>query len=253
MSIINSGEARLYHFFRSGPTPCPYLPGRIERKLFTRLADQDLTKLSDQLCGSGFRRSHDIVYRPVCPGCTACVPVRIPVQDFVWSRSMRRIVTRNDDLRLSESKAVATTEQFSLFTRYQRSRHSDSDMSRMTANDYAAMIEEGSATARLFNLRTSDGVLVGSILADRLADGFSAVYSFFEPDCERRSLGTFLIVDLVRLARAEGRRYVYLGYWISGSPKMDYKMRFRPVERLTPAGWTRMSEAEVPVKPDRTG
>ncbi|MEM7444066.1 MAG: arginyltransferase [Pseudomonadota bacterium] len=252
MSIINSGETKLYHFFRSGPTPCPYLPGRIERKLFTRLTDQDLTKLNDQLCGSGFRRSHDIVYRPVCPGCTACVPVRIKAQEFFWSRSMRRIVSRNNDLQLSESKAVATTEQFSLFSRYQSSRHSDSDMSRMGANDYAAMIEEGAATARLFNLRTRDGVLVGSILADRLADGFSAVYSFFEPEFDRRSLGTFLILDLVRLARAEGRRYVYLGYWISGSPKMDYKMRFRPVERLTPAGWVLCDEAGPNATIDRT-
>lgn len=240
MSVINSGETRLYHFFRSGPTPCPYLPGRIERKLFTRLSDRDLDKLSDQLCGSGFRRSHDIVYRPVCPGCSACVPVRIPVRDFVWSRSMRRIVARNADLDVFESKAAATAEQFAVFARYQASRHSDSDMSRMNANDFGAMIEEGAATARLFSLRDAGGELLGAILADRLKHGFSAVYSFFAPGHERRSLGTQMILDLIRLAQAEGRSYVYLGYWIAGSPKMDYKMRFRPLERLTATGWVRM-------------
>jgi arginine-tRNA-protein transferase len=252
MSIINSGETKLYHFFRSGPTPCPYLPGRIERKLFTRLADQDLTKLSDQLCGSGFRRSHDIVYRPVCPGCTACVPVRIPVGDFIWSRSMRKIAARNADLRLSETKPVATAEQFALFASYQASRHSDSDMSRMSANDYAAMIEEGSATARLFNLRDRDGTMVGAILADRLDGGFSAVYSFFAPGHDRRSLGTLLILELVRLAVAEDRRHVYLGYWIAGSPKMDYKTRFRPLERLTPSGWERTLVGDDAATVDRT-
>lgn len=252
MSVINSGETKLYHFFRSGPTPCPYLPGRIERKLFTRLADRDLTKLSDQLCGSGFRRSHDIVYRPVCPGCTACVPVRIPVRDFAWSRSMRRIVTRNADLELSETKAIATAEQFALFTRYQTSRHSDSDMSRMSGNDYAAMIEEGSATARLFNLRDGDGALIGAILADRLEGGFSAVYSFFAPGHDRRSLGTFLILNLVRLAVEEDRRHVYLGYWIAGSPKMDYKMRFQPLERLTSSGWVREPGDPSAATVDRT-
>lgn len=252
MSVINSGESKLYHFFRSGPTPCPYLPGRIERKLFTRLPDSDLDKLRDQLCGSGFRRSHDIVYRPVCPGCTACVPVRIPVKDFLWSRSMRRIVSRNADLKLSESKAVATAEHFDLFARYQMSRHSDSDMSRMTANDFTAMIEEGAATAHLFNLRDGDGVLIGAILADRLETGFSAVYSYFAPGQQRRSLGTLLILDLVRLARAESRRHVYLGYWIDGSPKMDYKMRFRPLERLTPNGWQRIDARQPAATVDRS-
>lgn len=253
MSVINSGETKLYHFFRSGPTPCPYLPGRIERKLFTRLPDRDLAKLSGQLCGSGFRRSHDIVYRPVCPGCNACVPVRIPVRDFLWSRSMRRIIARNADLQLSETKAIATAEQFSLFASYQASRHSDSDMSRMNANDFAAMIEEGSATARLFNLRDANGVLVGAILADRLEGGFSAVYSFFAPGHERRSLGTLLILDLVRLAQAEDRAHVYLGYWIAGSPKMDYKMRFRPLEQLTTTGWVRIPAERQAATVDRTG
>jgi len=252
MSIINSGETKLYHFFRSGPTPCPYLPGRIERKLFTRLADRDLTKLSDQLCGSGFRRSHDIVYRPVCPGCNACVPVRIPVRDFAWSRSMRRIVSRNSDLQITETKALASAEQFDLFARYQISRHNESDMSRMSGNDYAAMIEEGSATARLFNLRDGHGVLIGAILADRLETGFSAGYSFFAAGHDRRSLGTYLILELVRLAVLENRNHVYLGYWIAGSPKMDYKMRFRPLERLTANGWVYVSDDPAAATVDRT-
>ncbi|MGP1396160.1 MAG: arginyltransferase [Inquilinaceae bacterium] len=242
MSIINPRQTDLRHFFRSGPLPCPYLPGRVERKLFTRLTGPDPEGLNSGLSQAGFRRSHDIVYRPVCSGCRACVPVRIPVAGFRPSRGMRRTMTGNRDLTLIERPARRSIEHYRLFLNYQRSRHGESDMAQMRQSDYAAMIEEGHAGTSVFDLRGADGRLLGAILTDRLADGFSAVYSFYDPDEARRGLGTFLILALVDQARREGRGYIYLGYWIKDSPKMAYKARFRPLEALVDGNWRPVDE-----------
>ncbi len=237
MSAFVPGARKLHHFYRSVPMPCPYLAGKLERKLFTRLSGSDAAELNSALSRAGFRRSHDIVYRPVCGDCAACVPVRIPVQRFHLSRSMRRVSNLNADLIGEELRPVATAEHFRLFRRYQRSRHGDSDMARMSQDEYAAMIEEGSFETGLFEFRRSDRVLMGVMLADRLSDGYSAVYSFFEPEARRRSLGTFLVLDLVRRAAALGLSHVYLGYWIPGSAKMDYKARFHYLEALSEGTW----------------
>ncbi len=237
MSVIKPGVTSLHHFFRSGPMPCPYLAGRIERKLFTRLTGPDSEALNSTLSQAGFRRSHDIIYRPVCPGCQACVPVRIPVARFAPSRTMRRTCKANADLVMTERPARATQEQYDLFLRYQRSRHGDSDMARMSLSDYAAMIEEGSVASSMFEFRAADGMLAAAMVSDCLADGFSAVYSFFEPGLSHRSLGTYMVLALIERAVALGLPHVYLGYWIESSPKMSYKSRFRPLEALTRDGW----------------
>lgn len=237
MSVIKPGVTSLHHFFRSGPMPCPYLAGRIERKLFTRLTGPDSEALNSTLSQAGFRRSHDIIYRPVCPGCKACVPVRIPVARFAPSRTMRRTCKANADLVMTERPARATQEQYDLFLRYQRSRHGDSDMARMSLSDYAAMIEEGSVASSMFEFRAADGMLAAAMVSDCLADGFSAVYSFFEPGLSHRSLGTYMVLALIERAVALGLPHVYLGYWIESSPKMSYKSRFRPLEALTRDGW----------------
>jgi arginine-tRNA-protein transferase len=237
MSIIKPAAGRLHHFFRSGPMPCPYLPDRTERKLFTRLNGPDAGELNSTLSLAGFRRSHDIVYRPVCPSCRACVPVRIPTLLFRPSRSMRRTLRLNGDLTMAERPARATIEQFALFRRYQLSRHGDSDMARMSEADYAAMIEEGSVATSLFEFRDARRRLVGAILTDRLEDGYSAVYSFFAPEEARRSPGIHMVLALVEQARATGLAHVYLGYWIGQSRKMAYKSRFRPLEILGEGGW----------------
>ncbi|HET8725874.1 MAG TPA: arginyltransferase [Alphaproteobacteria bacterium] len=237
MSIIKPDGLGLHHFFRSGPMPCPYIPGRIERKLFTRLTGPNGAELNSLLSRAGFRRSHDIIYRPVCPSCRACVPVRIPVALFAPSRSMRRTAAENADVTVAERCARATEEDFRLFLDYQRARHGDSDMARMTEADFMTMIEEGNAATSLFEFRDGHGRLVGVMLTDRLEDGFSAVYSYFEPNQPRRGMGTFMILSLVRQAKLEGLPFVYLGYWIAESRKMAYKRRFRPMEALTETGW----------------
>lgn len=244
----------LQMFYRSGPQPCPYLPDRMERKLFTRLLGTQAAAVNATLTQAGFRRSHDIAYRPVCIGCAACVPVRIPVDRFAPGRTMRRLMRHNRDLRFEARPALATDEQFLLFSAYQASRHGDSDMSRMTRGDYRAMVEEGAVDTQMFELRArtapsntgggpereaaaADAPLLGAMLVDRLQDGYSAVYSFYRPDLPERSLGTQMVLSLVEQARAEGLPHIYLGYWIEHSRKMAYKARFQPLERLGVDGW----------------
>ncbi|MEM8915207.1 MAG: arginyltransferase [Pseudomonadota bacterium] len=242
MSIIKSPLGGLHPFFRSGPLPCAYLEGRIERKLFTRLSGPRAAALNSVLSQAGFRRSHDIIYRPVCPGCNACKPVRIPASRFKPSRTMRRVERRNNDLTASFGPAQPTSEQFDLFRRYQQDRHTDSEMARMSEADFAAMIEDGAESAEILELRdVKKDQLLGVMLADGLTDGFSAVYSFFDPDVPHRSLGTDLIMRLIGETNRRGQNHVYLGYWISGSRKMAYKASFQPLEILEDGVWRDLS------------
>jgi leucyl-tRNA---protein transferase len=221
--------------------PCPYLPAQVERKLFTRLKDDDReanAEINAALCRVGFRRSHDVVYRPACNACNACIPVRIPVQFFEPSRSLRRVLKHNQDLRWHHTEPVPSRELFDLFIKYQASRHGDSDMARMTEEDFAAMLTEGQADTHLYQLRDQNDVLVACMIADHVGDGLSAVYSFFEPNEPDRSLGTFLILSLVTEAQNRHWPFVYLGYWVAESRKMAYKSRFRPMQFLGPNGWS---------------
>ena len=230
------------HFYRTAALPCPYLPGKAERKLVTELAGRHASAFYNELSRAGFRRSHHLAYRPACIGCSACVPVRIPVAHFDESRSLRRIRNANRDLLRRCLEADATLEQFRLFQRYQRSRHAESDMAAMTFGDYQAMVEDSPVATKMVELRDAAGVLMGSGLYDPLDDGLSAVYSFYAPEAAKRSLGTFLVLALVDEARRRHLDYVYLGYWIAESAKMSYKARFRPLEALSAKGWRRILE-----------
>ncbi len=226
-------------FYRTAALPCPYVAGRIERKLVTELIGRAAPTLYNELSRAGFRRSHNLAYRPACAGCRACVPVRIVAPDFVWSRSLRRVGARLRGLSMSVSNPRADFEQYRVFARYQRSRHGDSEMASMTFGDFRAMIEDSQVATRLVELRGPAGELLGACLVDLLDDGLSAVYSFYEPE-DRRGLGTGLILALITEAISRGLPYVYLGYWIAESPKMTYKSRFRPLEGLGANGWYRL-------------
>lgn len=237
-------------FYLTAPAPCPYLPGRMERKVFTHLIGQRAGQLNDVLTQGGFRRSQNIAYRPACDGCRACVSVRIVVADFEWTRAFRRVERHNADLVGAMLSHTPTAEQYSLFRRYLDSRHSDGGMADMSVLDYAMMVEDSHVKTRLVEYRRRDadtaingrskGELVACVLTDILGDGLSLVYSFFEPDQQHRSLGTLIILDHIARAKAMGLPYVYLGYWVDGSAKMDYKARFLPQERLMPEGWARV-------------
>ena len=237
-------------FYLTAPSPCPYLPGREERKVFTHLVGERAPELNDLLTHGGFRRSQSIAYRPACETCRACVSVRVVVEDFRPTRSMRRVMDRNSDLVAEMRVPVPTSEQYSVFRGYLDSRHRDGGMADMTVLDYAMMVEDSHVETRIVEFRRrgpdsritgrGNGPLLGVALTDVLSDGLSMVYSFFDPDVGGRSLGTFIILDHIARARRLGLPYVYLGYWVKGSKKMDYKGRFLPQERLTGDGWTRV-------------
>jgi leucyl-tRNA---protein transferase len=228
-------------FFTAGPVACPYVDGRAERKLIVELTGTGAADFYDELSRAGFRRSQGFAYRPACPRCTACVPVRIACNDFVHSRSTRRVRNANRGVSGRLVAARATPEQYQLFIAYQRSRHQDSDMAAMSYADYRSMVEDTPLRTVIAEFRDTDGALVAATLLDRLDDGVSAVYSFYTPELDKRSLGTWSILWLVEECRRQKLPHVYLGYWIGESPKMAYKARFPAIERLSPSGWVAIS------------
>ncbi len=232
-------------YFSTELAPCPYLEGRLERRLVTAMAGAGVDARHDQLMRAGFRRSQRYAYRPVCPSCQACVPVRIPVASFRLGRAWRRILRHNADLVVAERPPMATEEQFALFRRYLAGRHNDSGMADMAWEDYQAMAGDTPVTSVLVEWRRPDGRLMAVSLTDRAPSGLSGVYKFFEPEEPRRSLGTLIILWHVQRARELGLPYVYLGYWIAQSPKMAYKSRFQPLERLTAEGWRPFAPADA--------
>jgi len=233
-------------FYVTSPAPCPYLPGKRERKIFSYLNGPGAASTNAILTRRGFRRSQSIIYLPACEGCASCVPVRIFVDGFELTRSRKRLKARNADLYRRIKGPRATGEQFSILRDYLDTRHSKGGMADMTVLDYASMVEETAVDTMVVEYRrrdpqTGEERLVAAALTDRLNDGLSMVYSFFEPDEGARSPGRFMILDHVALARELKLKYVYLGYWVEGSPKMNYKTQFQPLERLTPSGWAPMN------------
>lgn len=235
-------------FYVTAAQACPYLPGRLERKLFTHLTHDKPPALIDKLLKGGFRRSQNVAYMPYCDGCNACVSVRVLVDEFEPSRSFRRVLDANSDLVSKRVMPRPTSEQYSLFRSYIDTRHSDGGMADMTVLDFAMMVEDSIIDTVLTEYRYRDPLassprtrqpLCAVALTDRLSDGLSMVYSFYDPLLTQRSLGTFMILEHVEQCRRLGLPYLYLGYWISGSRKMNYKMRFKPQEQLGPNGWVR--------------
>lgn len=237
-------------FYLTAPSPCPYLPGQEERKVFTHLVGRRARDLNEILTQGGFRRSQTIAYRPACETCRACISVRVVVADFLPSQSQRRILQRSADLVGTPEPNRPSSEQYSLFRRYLDARHGDGGMVDMTVLDYAMMIEDSHVDTHLVSYRRrgpdsaingrGHGPLVALCLTDVLSDGLSMVYSFYDPAESSRSLGTFMILDHIRRAALLGLPYLYLGYWVDGSRKMDYKARFTPQERLYGPGWKRV-------------
>lgn len=237
---ISPHAARFYY---SAPSPCPYLPGKIERRIFADLSGPQAALSYDVLSEAGFRRSLGFAYRPACPGCHACVPVRIPVAHFEERPQWRRVTRSNADLSVALRAPNATDEQYRLFAAYQAQRHGDGEMARMDLGDYRTMVEVGSADSKIVECRDRNGRLIAVCLVDYLAHGISAVYSFYDPAQPQRSLGSFLILWLVGEAKRTGLDHVYLGFWVDQSRKMAYKARFRPLEGLTADGWRRLPES----------
>ncbi len=236
-------------FYLTAPAPCPYIEGKLERKVFTHLVGERASRLHDELSNGGFRRSQNIAYRPACETCNACVATRVLVDEFQPTKSMRRVWKRNQDLIGVELPNAPTSEQYTLFRRYVESRHGDGGMAGMSVLDFAMMVEDSHVKTGMIEFRKrgpdsgftgrGEGDLIAVVLYDRMATGLSMVYSFFEPDEAARSLGTFVILDHIFRARRLGLPHCHLGYWVKGSQKMEYKSRFQPLEKLLAGGWVR--------------
>ncbi|WP_421591181.1 arginyltransferase [Shinella sp. M27] len=242
-------------FYLTAPAACPYLPQEMERKVFTHLVGERAPELNDLLTQGGFRRSQNIAYRPACESCRACISVRILVNEFQPRRSMRRVLATNADLIAHEYPAEPSSEQYSLFRQYLDARHQKGGMSDMSVLDYAMMVEDTHVNTKIVEYRKREegsglqerpqGELLAVALTDRMGDGLSMVYSFYNPELADRSFGTFMILDHIRRAKALGLPHVYLGYWVKGSRKMDYKTKFLPQEHLMPRGWERYDEQDT--------
>lgn len=248
--------SRFPRFFVTSPSPCPYLPGRQERKIFTELSGPHAGELNDALGRIGFRRSQSVAYRPSCAGCAACVSVRVVADEFRPNATQRKLLRRHSDLEVTACRPWATSEQFELLHRYLSVRHPGGGMTAMDENDYADMVEQSPVTSYVIEYREPStngerGRLVGACITDQQGDGLSMIYSFFLADEEDRpGLGTYIILDHILRAQAAGLPYVYLGYWVKGSDRMAYKTRYRPLEVLGPNGWAPFEEdAEVAAMP----
>ncbi|MEM9600266.1 MAG: arginyltransferase, partial [Pseudomonadota bacterium] len=193
--------------------------------------------LNNYLTHAGFRRSQNVIYRPACETCRECRSLRVRTSDFKPGKSFRRTLRRNADLAAELAPAIATQEQFDLLTHYLRHRHPGGGMTDMDFLRYEMMVEECASETEIVEYRNSDGVLTACMLIDRLNDGLSLVYSFFSPGSAERSLGNFMILDQILRCQSEDLPYLYLGYWVPSSPKMDYKARFKPAEILGHRGW----------------
>ena len=243
---------RFPRFFVTSPSPCPYLPGRQERKVFTELAGPHAAELKDALGRIGFRRSQGVAYRPSCAGCTACVSVRVVAAEWEPNATQRKLLKRHRDVEVTACRPWATDEQYRLLRRYLASRHPGGGMAAMDEDDFADMVEHSPDNSFVLEYREPAaygrrGKLIGACLTDRQVDGLSMIYSFFAADEEERrpGLGNVIIMDHIARAREAGLPYVYLGYWVSGSTRMAYKTRYRPIEVLGPAGWRRMAEPDA--------
>jgi arginine-tRNA-protein transferase len=247
-----------HQFYVTAPQPCPYLPGKVERKLFTALQGDGACHLNDVLSHQGFRRSQNVLYRPSCAGCSACLSARIVVGDFRLSRGQRRVLRRNRDIERTTRNPWATEAQYSLLRRYLDARHATGGMADMDMGEFAAMIEESPVRSRVIeyyrpHVGPHGRQLAAVCLTDFLSDGVSMVYSFFDPDLQRASLGTYIILDHVALAAEARLPYVYLGYWVPGSAKMDYKSRFKPLEIFADGRWTMLDRVDATALARRRG
>ncbi|MBY0302515.1 MULTISPECIES: arginyltransferase [Sphingomonas] len=242
---------RFPRFFVTSPQPCPYLPGRQERKVFTELSGPNATELNDALSRIGFRRSQSVAYRPSCAGCSACLSVRVLSHQFEPNATQRKLLRRHADLEVTACRPWATDEQYQLLRGYLASRHPGGGMAGMDEMDYADMVEQSPVNSVIVEYREPGrggvpGRLIGCCLTDRQADGLSMIYSFFATDEDARpALGNFIILDHIARTREAGLPYVYLGYWVKGSPRMAYKARYRPMEMLGPRGWTLLSDEDA--------
>jgi arginine-tRNA-protein transferase len=230
-------KSETVRLFQTLPHPCGYYGDRTAQNLVIDPASPHLPQIYDAALLRGYRRAGGHVYHPHCRRCRACIPARIVVDAFQPDRSQRRCLRRNEDLQFAEEPARFSEEYFDLYRHYLDGRHRDGGMDNPADEDFSRFLYTPWSPTAFLTLRRR-GKLLAVAVTDFASSGLSAVYTFFDPDEAARGLGTCAILRQVGLARARGLAHVYLGYWIEGHPKMDYKARFRPLELLGPKGWT---------------
>lgn len=238
-----SSLTRQLPLYLSAPHPCSYLNDRQSNTLFVDPdAAIDMANYSE-LLHYGFRRSGRMVYAPRCESCQQCVSVRVPVAQFQPRRKQRRVASANADISVQPVAPVFNAAHFALYQRYTQARHGDGEMAKASPNEFMGFLTAPWADTVFLELRLSER-LVGVAVTDVAADGLSAVYTFFEPELASRSLGTLAILRQLERAAAVGLPYLYLGYWIEDSPKMAYKVDFRPIELWQRGQWRRLDSGQ---------
>lgn len=225
-------------FFLTPPHKCGYLPGRNAVTIFVDPRRRPSVRTYTALSQHGFRRSGDHVYRPQCPECNACIPVRVPVDEFELRRAQRRTLEVNSDVTLIPKAPVFQTEHYALYERYIAARHAGGSMENPEPESYVEFLTASWADTVFYEFRAQSRLLAVAVV-DHLEDGLSAVYTFFDPDERRRSLGRLAILKQIELARALQLRWLYLGYWIEACQKMSYKTEYRPLEHFRAGEWRR--------------
>ena len=223
-------------FFTTPAHDCSYLEGKKAITLFADPLARIDKELYSSLSAVGFRRSGNHIYRPYCQSCNACIPVRIPVRQFEQKRRHKRVARLNSHITVERVAPELTEEYFRLYQRYIALRHADGDMYPASRDQFQSFLVEGRPEASFFEFRDA-GKLLAVAVADELDDGFSAIYTFFEPDLPQLSLGVFAILKLMDISREAGLEFLYLGYWIKQCQKMNYKMEYKPLQIYVNNNW----------------